>query len=165
MFFLKRLRIKKKYNRILPFGDYFVDRWKKAQFAGFGSGSSVYDSCLILGDVKMGSNCWVGPYTILDGSGGGLEIGDNCHISSGVHIYTHSTVNKVIHGTEIEYAPVKIGNNVYIGPNSIISRGVTIGDQVVIGALSFVNKSIPERHKAYGSPAQFYQIESSEKFS
>lgn len=146
---------KEKYNRVLPFGDYFSDRWEKAEFLGFGEGSTVYDSCLVLGNVKVGKKCWVGPYTILDGSGG-LEIGDNCDISAGVHIYSHDTVDRVIRNEDVKYAPVKIGNNCYIGPNTVIAKGATIGDFTVIGANSLVNKDIPPHSKAYGTPVKIY---------
>ena len=131
----KKLRSEKKekFDRVLPFGDYFSDRWEKAKFLGFGEGSTVYDSCLVLGSVVVGKNCWIGPYTILDGSGG-LIIGDNCDISAGVHIYTHDTIDRVIKNEKIKIAPVQIGNNCYIGPNAIIAKGVTIGDFVVVGA-------------------------------
>jgi hypothetical protein len=44
--------IKQKWNRSLPFADYIVDRFEKARTLGFGEGSSVYDSSLILGNVK-----------------------------------------------------------------------------------------------------------------
>jgi acetyltransferase-like isoleucine patch superfamily enzyme len=47
-----------------------------------------------------------------------------------------------------------IGNNVQIGANSIIAPGVTIGDNVVIGALSYVNKDIPSNSVAVGAPCK-----------
>jgi NDP-sugar pyrophosphorylase family protein len=74
-----------RWNRRLPFADYIVDRWEKAKALGFGEGSSIYDSALVLGDVRVGKNTWIGPFTVLDGPGG-LEIGDNCSISAGVQI-------------------------------------------------------------------------------
>jgi acetyltransferase-like isoleucine patch superfamily enzyme len=148
---------KKEYDRYLPISDYFVDRGEKAKLMGFGEGTSVYDSCIVLGDVSVGKNTWIGPYTILDGSGGKLIIGDNCAISAGTQIYTHNTVNRIINNAEIEKAPVKIGNNVYIGPNVVIVMGCHIGDRVVIGANSFVNKNIPENTKAFGTPAKIVE--------
>ena len=142
------------YDRFLSTPDYFIDRWERAKYMGFGEGSSVYDSCLVLGKVSVGNNTWIGPYTVLDGSGGGLTIGDNCDICAGVQIYTHSTVNRVINGAEIEKAPVSIGSNVYIGPNVVVAMGCCIGDRVVIGANSFVNIDIPNDSKAFGTPAR-----------
>jgi len=149
-----RKKINAKHNRVLPFGDYISDRWQKAHFLGFGAGSSIYDSVLILGDVVVGKNCWIGPFVILDGSGGTLSIGDNCNISSGVHIYTHDTIDRVIYGGDLKKASVSIGNNCYIGPNCVISMGVSIEDKVVIGANSFVNTNIPANKKAFGTPAK-----------
>lgn len=142
------------HGRFVSTGDYFVGRWDRARFMGFGDGSSVYDSCLVLGEVKVGVDTWIGPYTILDGSGGGLEIGDACNISAGVHIYTHDTVGRVIDGAPVALAPVRIGSHVYIGPQSVIAKGVTIGDYAVIGAQSLVLSDIPSGMKAYGSPAR-----------
>lgn len=146
---------KNEFNRVLPLGDYFIDRWEKAKLLGFGEGTSVYDNVVIIGDVKVGKNCWIGPNVILDGSGG-LEIGDNCSISAGVQIYSHDSVKWAISGgkEDYEYAKTKIGNNVYIGPNVIIQKGVKVGDQVIIGANSFVNCDIPSNSKAYGSPVK-----------
>lgn len=141
----------KEFQRVLPFGDYFVDRFEKAKYLGFGKGSSVYDSCLIFGDVSVGENTWIGPFTILDGSGK-LIIGSNCNVSAGVQIYTHDTIERVISGAEITKSPVKIGDNVYLGPNTVIAKGVTIGDFVVVGANSFVSKDIPSNTKGWGSP-------------
>src|SRR3954465_12163939 len=87
----RREEVAARYRRTLPFGDYVVDRWEKAQALGFGEGSSIYDSALVLGDVKVGCHTWIGPGVVLDGSGG-LEIGDYCSISAGVQIYTHDSV-------------------------------------------------------------------------
>ena len=152
--FLKREKVKKRFNRVLPIGDYLSDRWEKAKYLNFGEGSSIYDSSLVLGDVKVGKNCWVGPFTLLDGSGGQLVIGDNCDISAGVQIYTHDTVDRVINNKEIAKGDVTIGDNCYIGPNVVIQKGISIGNYVVIGANSFVNKDIPSHSKVAGTPAK-----------
>jgi len=145
---------RKRFARVLPLADYFVDRWDKARLLGFGEGTSVYDSCLVIGDVKAGKNCWFGPFTVVDGSGG-LEIGDRCTFSAGSQVYTHDNVKQTLDGTSpIERSPTKIGHNVYVGPNTVIARGVTIGDKVVIGANSLVTKDIPSGMKAAGNPAK-----------
>jgi acetyltransferase-like isoleucine patch superfamily enzyme len=142
-------------NRSLPFAEMLFDRWERAKALGFGKGSSIYDSCLVFGDVKVAENTWIGPNTILDGSGG-LEIGSNCSISAAVHIYSHDTVKWAISGGKepFEYAPVKIGNNCYIGPQSIVSKGVVLGTGCIVGANSFVNQSFPSNSKIAGNPAK-----------
>jgi len=108
-----------------------------------------------LGNVQVGKNTWIGPFTVLDGSGG-LEIGDYCSISAGVQIYSHDTVRWAVSGgvEKIEYGSVRIGNNCYLGPNVVISKGITIGNQCVIGANSFVNRDVPSGMKAWGTPAK-----------
>lgn len=151
----RRKQIDNQYARTLPFGEYIVDRWEKAQHLGFGKGTSVYDSVLIFGDVKVGQDTWIGPFVILDGSGG-LEIGTNCSISAGVQIYSHDSVQWAITGGErsYEFAKTKIGDRCYIGPNTIISKGTTIGSGCIIGANSLVLTDISDNSKAVGSPCR-----------
>lgn len=147
--------VAQRWKRALPFGDYVVDRWEKARELGFGEGTSIYDSVLVLGDVKVGSNTWIGPFVVLDGSGG-LSIGSYCSVSAGVQIYTHDTVDHAISGGKLPYvhAPTRIGDNCYIGPGAIIAKGVTIGSGSVIGANSLVLADIPAGTKAYGTPCR-----------
>ncbi|MGE4279571.1 MAG: DapH/DapD/GlmU-related protein [Magnetospirillum sp.] len=148
--------MRSKYNRKVSLGDLLTDRWQNARDYGFGAGSSCYDNVLILGDVRVGENTWIGPNCILDGSGGPLIIGDWCSISAGVQIYTHDTVRRStsLGSNPIDKAPVTIGSGVYIGPNSVVSKGVTIGDKAVIGAMSLVNTPIPAESRAWGCPAR-----------
>jgi acetyltransferase-like isoleucine patch superfamily enzyme len=151
----RQQQIDQAYQRTLPLADYVVDRWEKARLLGFGQGSSIYDSALVLGEVKVGVHTWIGPFTVLDGSGG-LVIGDHCEISAGVQIYSHDSVQRAISGGKhpIERSPSRIGSHCYIGPNAVISRGVSIGDGCIIGANSLVNSSLPPGVKAWGTPAR-----------
>jgi acetyltransferase-like isoleucine patch superfamily enzyme len=143
------------FNRSLPFPDEVFDRWERAKKLHFGKGSSIYDSSYVFGDVKVGVNTWIGPFTIIDGSGG-LTIGDNCTVSAGVHIYTHDNVAQTLTGgkAQIERQPVAIGACTYIGPNTVIRKGITIGDHCIIGVGSFVNIDIPSHSVAVGTPAK-----------
>lgn len=148
-----RLNMRAQWKRDLPLEELLFDRWERAQSLGFGRNTSIYHNSYVYGTVSVGSNTWIGPYTILDGTGG-LVIGDNCSISAGVQIYTHDSVRWALSGgkAKYEYAPVKIGNNCYIGPQTVITKGVTIGDHCLIGAHSFVSSNIPSFSLAFGIP-------------
>ena len=147
--------VMERWNRSLPFPDEVFDRWERAAFLGFGEGASVYESSVIIGDVAVGNGTWVGPNTILDGSAG-LTIGAHCSISAGVQIYTHQTVAWSLSGgvADAARAPVTIGDRCYLGPTAIVSMGVNIGDQSVVGAGSFVNRDVPARSVVFGTPAR-----------
>ena len=147
--------MKRQFRRTVSFADLFTDRWERARYEGFGEGTSVYDNVLILGDVRVGRHTWIGPNVILDGRGG-LAIGDYCSISASVQIYTHDTVrwSTSLGKAAIEVRPTLIGDGVYIGPGAVVQMGVKIGDRAIIGALSLVNKDVPERARAYSSPAR-----------
>lgn len=151
----RRREVNERHRRSLPLADYVVDRWEKARELGFGEGSSIYDSVLLLGDVQVGRNTWIGPFVVLDGSGG-LCIGSNCSISAGVQVYTHDTVRWAVTGgvAPPERAPTRIGNNCYIGPNTVVAKGVHIGDGCIVGANSLVLEDIPAGQKAFGTPCR-----------
>jgi len=118
----------------------------------------------IVGNPKIGEGTWIGAFTVIDGSGG-LEIGKNCDISCGAHIYTHSTVKRCVQGKRlnkdgtinkelIERKPVKIGDCTFIGPNSVVLMGVNIGKHCIIGAGSVVTKDVPDNTVVAGVPAK-----------
>jgi acetyltransferase-like isoleucine patch superfamily enzyme len=167
--FLRSLAVRKKrqFNRRVSIGDLLTERIDNAAAYGFGEGTTMYDNVLVLGDVKVGQNTWIGPGCILDGSGGVLQIGDWCSISAGVQIYTHHTVNRSISLGEkpIDCAPTNIGNGVYIGPNAVIQMGLRVGDSAIIGANSFVNQDIPPGATAFGSPARIQETHESKRIS
>jgi acetyltransferase-like isoleucine patch superfamily enzyme len=53
-----------------------------------------------------------------------------------------------------EKAPTAIGDNCYIGPNTVIAKGVQIGDGCVVGAASLVLEDVPAGSKAWGTPCR-----------
>jgi carbonic anhydrase/acetyltransferase-like protein (isoleucine patch superfamily) len=151
-----RKSMKAEYNRVLPSNELLFDRWEKAKLLNCGENSSIYDSSVILGEVSIGKNVWVGPFTLLEGINGKLSIGDYCNISTGVQIVTHDTVENVLTSgrTPAATGDVSVGNNTYIGGHTIITKGVTIGHHCVIGANSLVNKDIPDYSIAFGTPVK-----------
>ena len=150
-----RAEMQERWNRDLPFEELLFDRWERANKLGFGEGTSIYHNSYVYGDVKVGRHTWIGPFTLLDGSGG-LEIGDYCSISSGVQIYTHDTVKWALSGGKAKYerALVRIGNCCYIGAQTVVAKGVTVGDHSVIAACSFINHDIPACSIAAGVPTK-----------
>lgn len=152
----KRNEMKEKYNRVLPSGELIFNRYEKAKYLNYGEGTSAYDTSVVMGDVKVGKNTWIGPYTLLEGLNAKLTIGDYVAISSGVLIYTHdSTRCQLSGGREAsKVGDVNIGSNTMIGSMSTIACGVNIGNHCVIGAHSFVNMDIPDYKVAAGVPAK-----------
>jgi acetyltransferase-like isoleucine patch superfamily enzyme len=156
--------LRAQFDRSLPFADGLFDRWERAKRLGFAEGASIYNSSLVYGDVEVGENTWIGPYTLLDGSGGEVSIGSFCSISAGVHIYTHDTVMWALSGGRLEKrtGPVQIGDCCYIASQCIIAPNVSIGRQCVVAANSFVNRDVPERTIVGGNPAKILgRVESS----
>ena len=151
----KRTAIKNEFDRTLPVGDLFIDRWNTARFNKFGKGTTCYSSVLVIGTVFVGEDCWIGPNAILDGSGT-LTIGNKVQISAGAQIYTHDSVANTIsiNSEPITRMATTIGDNVYIGPNAIVQKGVTIGNNAIIGALSLVNQNVPSGAKYLGTKLQ-----------
>lgn len=156
LYLAREEELKEYFHRSLSFQDAMFDRWERARRLGFGEGASIYNSSQVFGDVSVGRHTWIGPYTILDASKSSLSIGEYCSIAAGTHIYTHDSVEWALTGgkAEAKIGPVAIGNCCYIGSQVVIAAGVTIGDQCVVGANSFVNDSVPARAIVAGSPAK-----------
>lgn len=155
--------IRTDHTRFVPTADLVIDRWHRAKFYGFGSGASIYDSALVIGDVTVGESTWIGPWTVLDGSGG-LTIGSFCSISAGAQIYSHNSVAWATSGgkVDVQRAATRIGDHTYIGPSAVIEAGSDIGVGCVVGALSLVRGCVPSGYRAYGSPAQLFETATEE---
>lgn len=105
--------------------------------------------------IEVGKNFFANyNCTILDVAK--VVIGDNCLLAPNVAIYTAGhPVHPETRNTMYEYGiGVTIGDNVWIGGNSVICPGVHIGDNCVIGAGSVVTKDIPEWSIAAGNPCK-----------
>lgn len=85
-----------------------------------------------------------------------VTIGDNVMFGPNVNLYTAGhPIHFEVRNTGLEFAiPVIIGNNVWIGGNSVINPGIKIGDNVVIGSGSVVTKDIPANTIAVGNPCK-----------
>ena len=87
------------------------------------------------------SHCWL------------IEIGDDVTMAPRVHVLCHDASTKV-HLGYTKIGKVKIGNNVFVGAESVIMPNVTLGDNVIVGANSTVTKSFPDNVVIAGSPAK-----------
>lgn len=87
-----------------------------------------------------------------------ITIGNNVDINVNFHLYTHDWTSfvfrQVFHDFVNSSGRVKIGDNVYIAANVIILKGVSIGNNCIIGAGSVVTKDIPSNSVAVGNPCR-----------
>lgn len=120
-----------------------------------------YERFLRKKGVKLGNNTYWGIIKTIniDTSRPSLvEIGDNVRIDTGMTILTHdypTWVFKHVYNDFVNSSgKVKIGNNIYFGQNCVVLKGVTIGDNCVIGAGSLITKDIPPNSVAVGRPAK-----------
>lgn len=105
--------------------------------------------------IEVGENFFANyNCTILDVAK--VTIGDNVMIAPNVAIYTAGhPIHPAARNSGYEYGiAVTIGNNVWIGGNTVINPGVTIGDNAVIGAGSVVTKDVPANVIAAGNPCR-----------
>ncbi|RIW18371.1 sugar O-acetyltransferase [Algoriphagus lacus] len=109
-----------------------------------GENTFVNTNCLFLDDnkIKIGKNGLIAPYVQIYTATHPLKAADRIYKDGESSRYHTST------------KPVAIGDNVWIGGNSVIFPGVTIGNNVTIGAGSVVTQDIPDDVLAFGNPCK-----------
>lgn len=103
-----------------------------------GDDSSLGVDCMVPYDLKVGKDVMMGPYVVI--------IGDN-------HEFSHTDVPMRLQGA-IEYEPVRIEDDVWIGARAIILPGLTIGTGSIVGAGAVVTKNVPPYAVCAGNPAR-----------
>jgi len=100
-------------------------------------------------NLKLGKYTDIGAFTYINAKNG-VVIEDYVQIGSHCSIYSLSTIDN-------KEGKVVLRKNCKIGSHSVIMPGVTIGENSVIGAFSFVKEDIPPNVVAFGVPARIYK--------
>jgi acetyltransferase-like isoleucine patch superfamily enzyme len=100
-------------------------------------------------NLKLGKYTDIGAFTLI-GASHGVTIEDEVQIGPHCAILSASTIDD-------KYGPVILKKNCRVGSHSTIMPNVTIGENSIVGAHSFVNKSIPDNVIAFGVPAKIWQ--------
>ena len=119
----------------------------------------------IISSLIIGENTYIGEYNNIRAAGGLISIGDHCLISQ--HITMVCTNHQFKAALSIDQQPwtkennfIIIGNDVWIGANSVILPGVHIDDGAIIAAGSVVTKSVPANAIVAGNPARVLKYRS-----
>ncbi len=117
------------------------------------------------GRIRVGDYCLICPGARI-GSAHEITVGDNCMIASNAYVTDsdwHDVYNRISIG---KTAPIKIEDNVWIGDSTIVCKGVTIGENSIVGAGAVVVDSIPANCVAAGNPARIVkQLDEGETFT
>ncbi len=136
----------------LRFGDFcnFVF-YPKAKEIKFGSDINIRSYCSFLvgnsAELILGNNVFMNNYCSVNCLEK-IEIGENTLFGEGVKLYDHNHEYSTKPEFKVEHqrfrtAPIKIGKNCWLGSNVTILKGVTIGDNTIIGAGCLIYKNVP----------------------
>jgi phenylacetic acid degradation protein len=131
--------------------------------------SFVHPQAAVTGNVMIGKDVYIGPGAAIRGDWGGIVIEDGCNVQENctIHMFPGVTVllkagSHIGHGAIIHGA--RIGRNCLVGMNSVIMDNVDLGDECIVGALSFIkaDEKIPARSLVVGNPAKIIKEVSDE---
>ena len=121
----------------------------------------VHPMATVTGNVIIGKQVYIGPGAALRGDWGKIIIEDGCNVQENctIHMFPGVTVllqqqAHIGHGAIIHGAT--IGRNCLVGMNAVIMDNVQLGNECIIGALTFVkaDEIIPARSVVVGNPAK-----------
>jgi maltose O-acetyltransferase len=83
-----------------------------------------------------------------------IEVGDDCLLGPGVHVYTATHPLDPVERRGREYGkPVSVGDDVWVGGRAVLNPGVTVGDRSVVGSGAVVTEDVPADVVVQGNPA------------
>ena len=121
----------------------------------------VHPTAVLIGDVIIGSGCYIGPLASLRGDFGRVAVGTGANVQDGCVLHCFPGRDVVVeedghvgHGAILHGCHV--GRGVLVGMNSVVMDGTVIGELSFVGANSFVpaDVTVPPRHVIAGSPAK-----------
>ena len=125
---------------------------------GEGCVISAFTKVKIAGPFLMGQRCQISTGCFLGAGPAGLTLGDdvlvspNCTILTGTYVFDRLDVPLQDQGTVSK--PVRIGDRVWVGSNSVVLAGAEIGDNVIVSAGSVVSGKVPPNTIVLGNPAK-----------
>lgn len=123
--------------------------------------SYVHPSAVLIGDVVIGRNCYIGPGACLRGDFGRILIGDGANVQDNCIMHGFPGTDTIVeenghigHGAILHGCRVRRG--ALVGMNSVVNDNAEIGEAAIVAALSFVKAEmvVPPRMLAAGSPAR-----------
>jgi phenylacetic acid degradation protein len=123
--------------------------------------SFVHPQAVVTGNVIIGRDCYIGPGAALRGDWGQIIIEDGCNVQENCTIHMFPGVTVVLkagahigHGAVIHGAT--IGKNCLLGMNAVVMDNVVLGDECIVGALSFIkaDEAFEARSLIVGNPAK-----------
>jgi phenylacetic acid degradation protein len=131
--------------------------------------SFIHPQAVITGNVIIGKDVYIGPGAALRGDWGGIIIEDGCNVQENCTIHMFPGVTVLLkQGTHIGHGAVihgaTIGKNCLVGMNSVVMDNVELGDECIVGALTFIkaNEKIPARSLVAGNPGKIIRQVSDE---
>ena len=131
--------------------------------------SFIHPLAAVTGHVIIGKNCYIGPGAAIRGDWGGIILEDGCNVQENCTIHMFPGITVTLHeGAHIGHGAVVhgaiIGRNCLIGMNAVIMDEVELGEECIVGALTFIKagEKIPRRSLVAGNPGKILKEVSDE---
>ena len=149
----------------------FIRKYEVTLFKKFGKGSFISTGCTFtFRNVSIGNNTYIGKNCVIQSEHGEIIIGNNVMFGAGVHIHggNHEYNHVGMLMRDVKKNPgsdgrVVIEDDVWVGSNAMILRGVRVGGGAVVGAGAIVTKDVKPYTIVVGNPARMIKERFTEK--